>query len=158
MKKLILMSGVPGSGKSTWANKYKEQHPNDKILIVSSDEIRKEIGGNYQYFKEEERVWNTFINRCLEFGRLNEKATVILDATNLTNYYRKMYYEKTQIFDYHVLVSFNLPVDLVFKQNKQRSLDRVVCDEVMDKMISEREEVSQEVKDLYDEYIEITSN
>ena len=53
---MILLSAVPGAGKSTWAEAYKRENPNEKVFVVSSDEIRKELGGSYQYFKEEAKV------------------------------------------------------------------------------------------------------
>ena len=46
MKTFILLSAVPGAGKSTWALQYKKTHPH--VFIVSSDDIRKELTGVYQ--------------------------------------------------------------------------------------------------------------
>ena len=43
MKTLIVLSAMPGSGKSTWAKKYQEEHPH--TLIISSDKIRYELTG-----------------------------------------------------------------------------------------------------------------
>lgn len=59
MRVCYILSSVPGSGKTTWALNFKATHLN--TFIVSSDEIRKELGGSYQYFKEEERVWRIFL-------------------------------------------------------------------------------------------------
>lgn len=156
MKKLILLSGLPGCGKSTWANEYVKEHKDEKIFIVSSDELRKELGGYVQYFKEEKKVWELFLSRSLNYGRIYDDVTVIMDATNLTNFYRKKYYESTPIFNYHCLYYFNIPLEKVLVQNKQRSADRIVIDEAMEHLINELEPVSQEVKDLYDEYVEVT--
>ena len=63
MKKVIIMSGIPGCGKSTWANNYIANNPKEKVFIVASDEIRKELGGKVQYFEEEDKVWNIFLTR-----------------------------------------------------------------------------------------------
>ena len=41
MKTLILMAGVPGTGKSTWAKRYAVEHPN--TFIIDTDETRKSI-------------------------------------------------------------------------------------------------------------------
>ena len=108
MKKMILLSAVPGAGKSTWAENYKNSNPEENVFIVASDEIRKELGGSYQYFKEEARVWQLFLDRANDFAKQYEDVTVILDSTNLTNKFRQMYFEKTPDFDKHVLVYFDV--------------------------------------------------
>lgn len=41
---LLLTIGIPGSGKTTWVNKFKKAKPNG-TYVVSTDEIRKEITG-----------------------------------------------------------------------------------------------------------------
>lgn len=155
MKKLILMSGVPGSGKSTWANKYKIDHKNENVFIVASDEIRKELGGRYQYFDEENKVWSLFLSRTNDYAKLYNDVTVIMDATNLTNHYRLMYLNSTPCFDFHTLINFNLPLERVLKQNKMREDRRVVNEDAMKMLINEYEDVSSEVMDSFDEYIEI---
>ena len=40
---LILLIGIPGSGKTTWAKQYKKEHPFTNLICT--DEIRKEIFG-----------------------------------------------------------------------------------------------------------------
>ena len=97
MKKMILLSAVPGAGKSTWAENYKRLNPEERVFIVASDEIRKELGGSYQYFKEEAKVWQLFLGRANDYAKEYEDVTVILDSTNLTNKYRRMYF-KNQSF------------------------------------------------------------
>ena len=42
--KLIVLSGIPGSGKSTYC-KYVDATDKRKVIVVSSDEIRKELTG-----------------------------------------------------------------------------------------------------------------
>src|SRR5574344_2008460 len=101
MKKLIILTAIPGAGKSTWANQFILNNKNS--YIVSSDEIRKEIGGSYQYFKEEDRVWKLFLERTHSYAKLDD-VNVILDSTNLNDYYRMMYLNETPDFDKHVLV------------------------------------------------------
>lgn len=58
MNKLYMMIGLPGSGKSTIA---KELSKSEDTVIVSSDEIRKELGDindqsqNNKVFEEVEK-------------------------------------------------------------------------------------------------------
>ena len=60
--RLIVLSGVPGSGKSTYCQAYKELYEvnNIKVNIVSSDEIRMELFGRYDSFESEKLVWEIF--------------------------------------------------------------------------------------------------
>ena len=153
MRTLILLSAVPGSGKSTWAKKY--QAAREHTFIVSSDDIREELFWKAQDFRDEGLVWKTFQDRLNQYGAMYEDSTVIADATNLQNKYRKMYFDATPGFDKHILVIFDIPFDIAKKQNKMRSKERVVPEYAMDKLIAEWEDVSEEVKNLYDEVVYI---
>ena len=104
---------------------------------------------------DEGLVWKTFQDRLNQYGAMYEDSTVIADATNLQNKYRKMYFDATPGFDKHILVIFDIPFDIARKQNKMRSKERVVPEYAMDKLIAEWEDVSEEVKNLYDEVVYI---
>ncbi len=151
MRTLILLSALPGSGKSTWAAKYKKANP--KTKIVSSDDIREELFGKAQDFRDEGLVWRTFLERLNRYGEEDENATVIADATNLQNRYRMMYCLETPGFDRHVLVYFDLPFDVCCRQNRMRDEGRIVPQAVMERFQKEFEPISDEVKDLYDEVV-----
>lgn len=148
-----MLSAIPGSGKSTWAKHYASTHPN--TYIVSSDETRKKVAGSLAKFDKEPLVWETFLKEINELGASSEDVTVIGDATNLQNKYRRYYHEMTPGFDRHILVFFNIPFDVCRVQNKMRDGDRVVPDYAMEKLRLELEMPSQEIIDLYDEYIEL---
>ena len=75
MRKMILLSAVPGAGKSTWAENYRRLNSDERVFIVSSDEIRKELGGSYQYFKEEAKVWSLFLERTNNYAKEYEDVT-----------------------------------------------------------------------------------
>ena len=51
MKTLIILSAMPGSGKSTWAKNYQSEHPH--TLVISSDQIRYEITGSLTDFSKQ---------------------------------------------------------------------------------------------------------
>lgn len=151
MRTLILLSAVPGSGKSTWAKQYKEQHEN--TFIVSSDDIREELFGSAECFKNEKLVWETFERRLNEHVNDMNDLTVIADATHLSNRLRKMYYELTPNFDKHILVIFAIPWEVSLKQNQMRN--RVVPLDVMYRLKEEYEEPNEEIKNLYNEIVYI---
>ncbi len=151
MRTFILLSALPGSGKSTWARHYKDTHEN--TFIVSSDEVRKRIAGSLSKFNKEKEVWDTFLDDINSYAEKYEDVTVIGDATNLQNKYRKYYCEMTPGFDRHVLVYLDIPYEICLVQNKMREGDRVVPEKAMENLRSELEPVSEEVKSMYDEYI-----
>lgn len=84
-KRLFLVCGCPGSGKSTWVRervaKYGGYH-------ISRDEIRfailDERGGDY--FDYENEVIRTFVSRINELLDSDEQnVDIYVDATHLTN-------------------------------------------------------------------------
>ena len=77
---LWVMVGLSGSGKSTIAKKIADDNPN--TAIVSSDNIREELTGDYEDQKHNEEVFTVFYDRTRK--NLENKQNIIADATNLT--------------------------------------------------------------------------
>ena len=76
--KFIMLIGVPGSGKSTYAKKISEKY---KIKILSSDSIRKELYGSEEIQKDNWKVFEK-LNK-IAINSLNNGESVIYDATNI---------------------------------------------------------------------------
>ena len=151
MKTFILLSAVPGAGKSTWASAYAEAH--DNVYIVSSDEVRKEITGVYQNFDQEPLVWETFRKRIHEYASRHDEVTVIADAVNDTNKLRQYYAHEAQEFDKKVFVYIEKPVDVVLAQNKMRRQDKWVREDIIMMFYDRVEKPSNETLELFHETI-----
>lgn len=89
----IVLVGISGSGKST----YAEQLKNEGVKVISRDTIREELGmtssdkkfkGNK---KQEDKVTEVFNERLLECARNN--VPFVIDNMNLIERYRKGYKE-----------------------------------------------------------------
>lgn len=81
---LIIMVGLPGSGKSTYLKKW--QMPD--VKIISRDEIRYSIvKENEKYFSREKEVFNIFVKRIND--ALLQYDFVIADATHITDASRR---------------------------------------------------------------------
>jgi tRNA uridine 5-carbamoylmethylation protein Kti12 len=144
MKTLILMTAVPGAGKSTWAREFQANNPN--TFIISSDEIRQELLGHVQNFTNEELVWSTFRERIHQYASMYEDVNVILDAVNYSNKGRLFYYEESKEYDKHILVYVKKPLEVLLEQNKKRDQNRWVPDDVVVNFFNKFEEPNDEVK------------
>ena len=87
MHQIIVMVGLPGSGKTWRAHDLAAQKG---FQIISSDEIRAEIGGVYNP-NWNEKVWEEVYHR-VEWNLSIEKS-VIIDATNLTRKGRRRVFD-----------------------------------------------------------------
>ena len=152
MKTLIMLSAVPAAGKSTWAKKYQETHPN--TYIVSSDDVRIEVCGNYRDHSRQAEVWALFEKRIHEYGAI-DNATVILDALNDVNPVRLKYLTTTPEFDKKILVLFPSTLEKSQKYNGQRAEEVQVPPDILVDLYNKFEAPSQEVLDLVDEVIEV---
>ncbi len=153
MKTLIILSAMPGSGKSTWAKKYQEEHPH--ALIVSSDGIRYEITGQTQDFSRQKEVWELFSLRIHEYAKKYDDVTVILDALNDLNILREKYVKDNPEFDRYELVLFPRTPDQIRFYNKQRQETSIVPDQQLEALMRKWEEPSEEVVKLFDKVHEI---
>jgi predicted kinase len=138
MANLIILMGIPGSGKSTWAKTMLDR----KYHIVSSDEIRKKKFGSLkeahtpdQKAENNQKVWWTFyreIEDCLKHN-----VYVFSDATNLRAFARERLREiadRTKAKT-HLFVFDNIEQAAV--QNLERDDDAVVPDQVMEDMLDQ---------------------
>ena len=75
--KIVMLVGLPSSGKSSWAREQQKQGGN--YMVISKDEIRKMFGG-YKPNREKDvlRVRNELIRTAIKL-----KRNVIVDDTNL---------------------------------------------------------------------------
>lgn len=93
MSKLIMMVGIPGSGKSTWV----ENNKTDEMLWVSRDKIRfDKLKEDDYYFAYEDEVFEQFLEEItwgLEMGKI-----VIADATHLNKKSRAKVIDKVRKF------------------------------------------------------------
>ena len=153
MKTLIVLSAMPGSGKSTWAKQYQKEHSH--TLIVSSDEIRFELTGQSQDFSKQKEVWELFSLRIHEYAQKFDDVTVILDALNDLNLLREKYVKENPEFDEYVLVLFPRTIEQIRRYNKERESTAVVPDDQLELLINKWEEPIEEIKKLFNKTIEV---
>jgi predicted kinase len=82
---LTLMVGIPGSGKSSWIAENKSEN----AVVVSPDDIRRELSGNVSDQTQNAKVWELAKQRTVEALKLGKD--VILDATNVATKSRKRF-------------------------------------------------------------------
>lgn len=129
MNKLYMMIGLPASGKSTIA---KDIAKSEGAIIVSSDEIRKELFGDINDQSNNVKVFEEVINRTKFY--LANKYNVIIDATNIN--YKKRRHLLNSIDNLHgkdrIAILVATPYEECLERNKLR--ERKVPEEVIKRM------------------------
>lgn len=126
MRNLFVLMGVPGSGKSTFAEALLDIRSN--IEHVSSDEIRKEF---FEYKDNHKEIFKIMHQRTLEC--LKNGKDVIYDSTNLERKYRLELYKKAKKQDSNtrvITVFIHKGLERAIKQSKQRE-NRTDVNEVL---------------------------
>lgn len=83
----VMMCGLPGSGKSTYAKEISKQLFG--AIICSSDEIREELCGDKNSQENNEEVFKLLHSRIKE--KLRNGENVIYDATNISSKRRRAF-------------------------------------------------------------------
>jgi len=85
MSKLLMLYGVAGSGKSTWAKKFCLEN---KYMRICPDDIREEVGTSISDMSNEYMVWMIAEERLTHC--LATDIDVVFDATNVKAKNRRM--------------------------------------------------------------------
>ena len=127
---LYMPIGLPGCGKSTWAEQK------DGAKVFSSDAIREEYVSKGEYASIDD------VPNDIVFGEMEKRTvkaisrgeSVVYDATSISRKDRRHILDKTRKFGVErVGVLFLVPVSVCKERNANR--ERVVPDFVYDKMI-----------------------
>ena len=117
MPNLIVMVGLPGSGKSTIAKQLAEENPN--TFIFSSDAYRMKICGDENDQSKNDEVFLT-LHRDLMFY-LSEGKNCIFDATNVTMKDRRKVLEVAKGLTINKVAYFvDTPHDECWERDKER--------------------------------------
>jgi len=74
---LVMMVGIPGSGKSTYVQQLKEKG----YEVINPDAIRFELTGDMADQSQNKRVWDLTYERLVKLLKSGRNA--VLDATNV---------------------------------------------------------------------------
>jgi predicted kinase len=127
---LIVLGGLPASGKSTYAEMLQEIDPT--FQRVCPDLIRKAFYGDENIQGDSKRVFNTAFHYLKEYGSIG--ANVIFDATNINADRRKALVKKMRpYFDIIIFKWFHTPIDICLERNQKR--ERKVPEDVLWRML-----------------------
>ena len=154
MKRLIVLSGVPGSGKSYFSDALKAKSSSD-VRIISSDALRKEIAGNQQDLTKDKEVWEKYYKLGKEYSK-EKDVIVIMDATHAKKVFRLDNIRPYRnLYDTVDLVCFKLNKSIVLKQNREREFP--IPEDALLRLIDEYELPDDEEREFYD-HVDIIVN
>lgn len=123
--KIVVLAGLPGSGKSTWLER-------SGISAISSDEVRRLLADDPTNQSIHRRVFATvrfLVRQRLAVGR----AVTYVDATHLTRWERRPYIQLGRLNDCEVeAVFFDVPLEICLERNRLRG--RVVPEDAIIEM------------------------
>lgn len=138
MAKLIILCGLPGAGKSSYAECVRDNsyifsdNQNVETVIHSSDAIRGELFGDSGFQGDNAKVFETLHRRVKEDLRAGK--TVVYDATNITRKARRgainLAHPTNDTVECHIVWAD--PEECVRRDSLR---DRKVGSEVIDKML-----------------------
>ena len=135
MKTLYVMVGLPGSGKSTVAEKLISGIKYSKIF--SSDEYRKNLLGDIEDQSQNQKVFDTLFRDLKMFLSCGD-VTAVFDATNITVKSRRKIFEITKDIECEVVaIAMTTTIEQCIRNNEQR--ERVVPTPVLFKMMRQFE-------------------
>jgi predicted kinase len=132
MTKLILLIGLPGSGKSYLASKLLAECP--KSQLISTDSIRSQLFGSEAVQGSWLLVWRQ-VQRQFQQA-VAHSPLAIYDATNAVRTQRKeaIALARATGFTYITGLWLDTPLQLCLERNRRR--ERIVPDEVILRMHS----------------------
>ena len=136
MNRLIVLSGVPGSGKSYFTKLLKKKKKTH-LYIISSDQLRASILHNQRDLSKDALIWEVYYGLVRAYG-VDKDAIVVLDSTHAKKMYRlgrlKEFRTAYREID---LICFQLDKETILKQNKERKYP--IPEEALLKLINEYE-------------------
>lgn len=135
---LIVLGGLPASGKSTYAEMLVES---GNFQRVCPDLIRKELYGDENIQGDGTRVFKIAHHDIREYGCLSEN--VVFDATNINADRRKELVKSMRgYFDIIIFKWFSTPASICYERNFYR--DRQVPSNVIKRMSDNFEKPTME--------------
>lgn len=121
MNQVIVLWGLPGSGKSTWANTWRNADPQGR-RIVNRDTLRYEMFGQYNGLTDEQENAITVAEAELADQALRAGQSVCVDATNLKPEYRAVWIELAGRHGVpHKIVTIDTPLAECLRRNRARA-------------------------------------
>jgi predicted kinase len=143
---LIVVGGLPGTGKSFFCHKLAERLP---FLILASDTLRKVLFPSPRYKESENKRLFSACHALIE-DLLSKGIPVIFDATNLLEHHREYLYRAAERAGAKlILVWMEAPIEVVqqrlFARKKAAMLqnDSEAGWKVYNKMKPRRERISR---------------
>jgi predicted kinase len=114
----IIISGLPGTGKSYFCRRLAERLP---YVILESDALRKKLFPNPTYSAAESAYLFRAIH-CLMENFLQKGIPIILDATNLNRKHQERLYNIAErCYARVIIVQMKAPPEVVQKRLDQRA-------------------------------------
>lgn len=141
MRKLILLAGLPGVGKSYYAQSIQDEN----CHIISSDETRFAITHDYRVILEDMNiVYDKMIETANALLNNNENITVVLDSTFLDDKRRNYFLDRIRGADYIQLVMLKANIDTILTRNHKRQEEKWVPEDVILSMMERYKDPSSD--------------
>ncbi|MEM6449116.1 MAG: AAA family ATPase [Cyanobacteria bacterium P01_D01_bin.105] len=132
---LIMLIGLPGSGKSTWARQFIEQQPNYRL--IATDDVRYQLYGDEAVQGEWLHIWRTVLGQlkaaraAISAGQL---TGVIYDATNARRRHRREFIQAAKDCGYPSIHALWLDTALAVCLARNQMRTRRVPTAIIEKM------------------------
>lgn len=119
MAKLIMLKGIPGSGKSAWAEQYIKEHPETKR--VNNDTLRLMLD-NGKWSKEREKHISVLRETMIDYF-LSNNISVIVDNLNLSPKHEAHYTQVAKKYNAEFIVTsfLDVPLHVCIERDSKRT-------------------------------------
>lgn len=128
------MSGIPGSGKSTWV---KQQITKTGGIWCSRDAVRfSMVREDEPYFERENEVFNAWISQICEALTNPLVENIYVDATHLNDRSREKTLSRLPKENVEEIINvvFKVPIEICLERNAQRTGREVVPEDAIRNM------------------------